>query len=139
MAGYVDEFVMPLPKSNIDRYREVATTAGEALADFRFDEFAQREIARLEELRIEAVEERLAAELANGGAEDLVGELHALVAEHPLRERLRGQLMVALYRRKSPFSSRSCGTGAAGRAPRPCEPALSGPLDDREYVKRGRA
>jgi predicted ATPase/DNA-binding SARP family transcriptional activator len=71
---------------------------GEALADYRFDEFAQREIARLEELRMQAVEERLAAELAGGGAEDLVGELQALVAVHPLRERLRGQLMVALYR-----------------------------------------
>ena len=76
----------------------LALWRGDALADFRFDEFAQREIARLEELRIEAVEERLAAELASGGAEDLVGELQALVTEHPLRERLRGQLMVALYR-----------------------------------------
>jgi predicted ATPase/DNA-binding SARP family transcriptional activator len=71
---------------------------GEALADYRFDEFAQREIARLEELRLEVIEERLAAELAAGGGEDLVGELQALVAEHPLRERLRGHLMVALYR-----------------------------------------
>ena len=76
----------------------LALWRGDALADFRFDEFAQREIARLDELRIEAVEERVAAELASGGAEDLVGELQALVAEHPLRERLRGQLMVALYR-----------------------------------------
>ena len=71
---------------------------GEALADYRFDEFAQREIARLEELRMEAIEEWLAARLASGGGEDLVGELRALVTEHPLRERLRGQLMVALYR-----------------------------------------
>jgi predicted ATPase/DNA-binding SARP family transcriptional activator len=76
----------------------LALWRGEALADYRFDEFAQREIARLDELRMEAIEERLAAELAGGGAEDLVGELQALVAEQPLRERLRGQLMVALYR-----------------------------------------
>ena len=47
---------------------------------------------------MEAVEERMAAELAAGADADLVGELRALVAEHPLRERLRGQLMVALYR-----------------------------------------
>jgi predicted ATPase/DNA-binding SARP family transcriptional activator len=76
----------------------LAEWRGEALADYRFDEFAQREIARLEELRMEAVEERLAAQLAGGGGEEVVGELQALVAEHPLRERLRGQLMVALYR-----------------------------------------
>jgi predicted ATPase/DNA-binding SARP family transcriptional activator len=71
---------------------------GEPLADYRFDEFAQHEIARLDELGLEAIEERLAAELDRGGGEDLVGELQALVAQHPLRERLRGLLMVALYR-----------------------------------------
>jgi predicted ATPase/DNA-binding SARP family transcriptional activator len=76
----------------------LALWRGEALADYRFDDFAQGEIARLEELHMEAVEERLAAELAGGGGDDLVGQLRALVAEHPLRERLRGQLMVALYR-----------------------------------------
>ena len=48
--------------------------------------------------RLEALEERLAAELAGGADADLVGELQALVAEHPLRERLRAQLMVALCR-----------------------------------------
>ena len=48
---------------------------GDALADYRFDEFAQREIARLDELRMEAVEERLAAQLAGGGGEEVVGEL----------------------------------------------------------------
>jgi predicted ATPase/DNA-binding SARP family transcriptional activator len=81
-----------------DLHTALALWRGEALADYRLDEFAQREIARLEELHMEAIEERLAAELAGGGGEDLVGELQALVAEHPLRERLRGQLMVALYR-----------------------------------------
>jgi predicted ATPase/DNA-binding SARP family transcriptional activator len=76
----------------------LALWRGEALADYRSDEFAQGEIARLEELRLEAIEEQVAAQLAAGGGEDLVGELQASVAEHPLRERLRGQLMVALYR-----------------------------------------
>ena len=76
----------------------LALWRGEALADHRLDEFAQREIARLEELRVEAIEERMAAELACGRDADLVGELGVLVAEHPLRERLRGQLMLALYR-----------------------------------------
>jgi predicted ATPase/DNA-binding SARP family transcriptional activator len=71
---------------------------GDALAEHRFDEFAQREIARLEELRLEAIEERLAAALACGRDADLVGELSRLVAQHPLRERLRAQLMLALYR-----------------------------------------
>src|SRR4051812_11566822 len=76
----------------------LALWRGPALADQRFDEFAQSEITRLEELRLEAIEERLSSELACGRAADRVGELRALVAEHPLRERLRGSLMLALYR-----------------------------------------
>ena len=71
---------------------------GPALVDFAYDPFAQAEIARLEELRLDAIEERLAADLALGGAADLVAELEALVRDNPLRERLRGQLMLALYR-----------------------------------------
>ncbi len=71
---------------------------GPALAEFTYDPFAQAEIARLEELRIDAVEERTEAELALGKAADLVGQLEALIRDHPLRERLRGQLMLALYR-----------------------------------------
>jgi DNA-binding SARP family transcriptional activator len=71
---------------------------GAPLADFTFDSFAQEEIARLEELRLAALEERIDADLALGREADLVAELEALVARHPLRERLRGQLMVALYR-----------------------------------------
>jgi DNA-binding SARP family transcriptional activator len=71
---------------------------GPALADFTYDPFAQAEIARLEELRLDAVEERIEADLALGNAADLVGELEALIRDHPLRERLRGKLMLALYR-----------------------------------------
>ena len=71
---------------------------GPALADFGYESFAQSEIARLEESRLAAVEARIEAELALGEHAELVGEVEALVREHPLRERLVGQLMLALYR-----------------------------------------
>jgi DNA-binding SARP family transcriptional activator len=71
---------------------------GPPLADFAFEPFAQAEIARLEERRLVALEERIEADLALGRHADLVGELESLIATHPLRERLRGQLMLALYR-----------------------------------------
>jgi predicted ATPase/DNA-binding SARP family transcriptional activator/class 3 adenylate cyclase len=71
---------------------------GPPLADFTFEPFAQNEIARLEELHLTALEERVDALLALGRHPDIVGELETLVAEHPLRERLRAQLMLALYR-----------------------------------------
>jgi predicted ATPase/DNA-binding SARP family transcriptional activator len=70
---------------------------GPPLADFAYESFAQSEIARLEELRLSAQEERIDAELALGAHAQLIGELEALVGKHPLRERLRGQLMLALY------------------------------------------
>ena len=57
-----------------------------------------KEIARLEERRLAVLEERIEAELAAGRRGDLIAELEPLVAEFPLRERLRGLLMVALYR-----------------------------------------
>ena len=60
--------------------------------------FAQAEIARLEELRAGVIEDRIEAELALGGHSDVIGELGALVAAHPLRERLYQLLMIALYR-----------------------------------------
>jgi DNA-binding SARP family transcriptional activator len=69
-----------------------------ALAEFAQQRFAQTEIARLEELRLACLEERLDADLAEGRQAELVGELEALVREHPLRERLRELLLVALYR-----------------------------------------
>src|SRR5204863_6578846 len=68
------------------------------LAEFRYEEWAETETARLEELRLTTVEERIEAELELGRDASLAGELEALVARHPLRERLRGQLMLALYR-----------------------------------------
>jgi DNA-binding SARP family transcriptional activator len=76
----------------------LALWRGRALADFTFEPFAQSEIVRLEDLRLAAVEERIEAELALGRAAELVGELESLVAQHPLRERFRAQLMLALYR-----------------------------------------
>jgi DNA-binding SARP family transcriptional activator len=71
---------------------------GPALADFRYEPFAQAEIARLEELHLTCLEERVEADLALGSASVLIAELRQLVSEHPVRERLRGQLMLALYR-----------------------------------------
>src|SRR5262245_35159440 len=71
---------------------------GTPLADVSFEPFAQAEIARLEERRLVALEERIEADLTLGRHDDLVGELEALIAKNPLRERLRGQLMLALYR-----------------------------------------
>ena len=70
---------------------------GPALADVRNEPFAQPEIARLEDLRLACVYDRIEADLVLGRHDTVVGELEALVAEHPLHERLRGQLMVALY------------------------------------------
>ena len=71
---------------------------GEPLADFTFEPFAQSEISRLTELRLTALEDRIEAELARGEHTALCGELAGLVYEHPFRERLSGQLMVALFR-----------------------------------------
>ncbi len=78
--------------------RALALWRGPVLAGVAFEGTAAGEAARLEELRVSAAEDRIDAGLALGRHADLVGELEALVAEHPLRERLRGQLMVALYR-----------------------------------------
>jgi DNA-binding SARP family transcriptional activator len=71
---------------------------GPALADFAYEAFAQAEIGRLEQLRLAVLEQRIDADLAHGRHAELAGELERLVTEYPLRERLRGQLMLALYR-----------------------------------------
>jgi DNA-binding SARP family transcriptional activator len=71
---------------------------GPPLADFTYEPFAQGAIARLEELHVSCREELLEAELALGHHARVVHDLEALIAEHPLRERPRGQLMLGLYR-----------------------------------------
>jgi DNA-binding SARP family transcriptional activator/DNA-binding beta-propeller fold protein YncE len=76
----------------------LALWRGPPLAELGSASFASVESLRLQELRLSALEERIQAELALGRHADIVGELEALVAEHPLRERLQGQLMLALYR-----------------------------------------
>jgi DNA-binding SARP family transcriptional activator len=82
-----------------DRLRSaLALWRGPVLADLAYEPFVQGEIGRLEELRLALVEERIEAALALARHADVIGELEVLVTEHPLRERMRGQLMVALYR-----------------------------------------
>ena len=71
---------------------------GSPLVDFSFEAFAQDEISRLDALRLVALEERVDAALALGRHHQVVADLEALVHSHPLRERLRAQLMLALYR-----------------------------------------
>jgi DNA-binding SARP family transcriptional activator/pimeloyl-ACP methyl ester carboxylesterase/tetratricopeptide (TPR) repeat protein len=80
-------------------HEALALWRGVPLAELRYGEgVVAREIARLEELRLAAVEDGVDADLALGRHAELVPELEALVAVHPFRERLRGQLMLALYR-----------------------------------------
>jgi WD40 repeat protein/DNA-binding SARP family transcriptional activator len=76
----------------------LALWRGPALADLAFESFAETDIARLEEQRLSALETRVDADLAAGTHAELVGELRQLVADNPTRERLAGQLMLALYR-----------------------------------------
>lgn len=86
------------PARAADRLRAaLALWRGPALAEFDAP-FAVIETARLEELRLACLEDRIEADLALAAHAPLVAELEALVARHPLRERPRGQLMLALYR-----------------------------------------
>jgi DNA-binding SARP family transcriptional activator len=71
---------------------------GEPFEDVLHEDAVSSEIARLNELRLVALEGRLEADLALGRAGELIAELDALVAEHPFRENLRAKLMLALYR-----------------------------------------
>ena len=76
----------------------LALWRGPPLADFAYVPFAQDEIRRLEELRLSALEDRIEADLALGRHEQMVAELDSLAREHPLRERLQGLRLIALYR-----------------------------------------
>jgi predicted ATPase/DNA-binding SARP family transcriptional activator len=78
--------------------RALGLWRGPALADFAYETFAQSEIRRLEDLRLGALEDAMDAALALGREAEILPHLEALCDEHPLRERLRGQLMVALFR-----------------------------------------
>jgi predicted ATPase/DNA-binding SARP family transcriptional activator len=71
---------------------------GPPLTEVAFDDFAQAEIRRLDELRLLATETRVQADLTLGHHAELIGELNSLLVQYPDRERLAGQLMVALYR-----------------------------------------
>jgi DNA-binding SARP family transcriptional activator len=95
----VDEARGEPPEERAERLRRaLALWRGPPLADLGFESFAQSEIVRLEEFRLAVIEDRVEAELEAGRHAELAGELETLAEEHPLRERLRAQLMLALYR-----------------------------------------
>ena len=105
-ARFQDGFTAGRAALDAGRYAEAAGTLRQALglwrsgvlADLAGYAFIRPEAARLEELRLAALEARIDADLALGRHDTLTGELEQLAAEHPLRERLHGQLMLALYR-----------------------------------------
>lgn len=86
------------PHDGAERLREaLGLWRGPALAEFS-EPFAQHEAARLTELHVAALEWRIETDLALGRHADVVGELEALIGRYPLRERIRSQQMLALYR-----------------------------------------
>ena len=105
-ALFQDGFTAGRAALEAGRYAEAAETLRKALdlwrspvlADLADYAFTRPEAARLEELRLAALEARIDADLALGRHDALTAELEQLAAEHPLRERLHGQLMLALYR-----------------------------------------
>jgi predicted ATPase/DNA-binding SARP family transcriptional activator len=102
----VGEFERLIDRSRGEQPRDAAATLRAALAlwrgpplvDVEYELWAQPEIARLEDLRLAALDARIAADIELGEHARVVSELESLVVEHPLRERLHGQLMLALYR-----------------------------------------
>jgi DNA-binding SARP family transcriptional activator/tetratricopeptide (TPR) repeat protein len=99
----VEEGRRALESGDAQRARELLRDAldlwrGPPLAEVAYEEFAQAEIRRLEELRLAALEARIEADLESGEQAGLIGELETLVAAYPARERLAAQLMLTLYR-----------------------------------------
>src|SRR5262245_16962306 len=86
---------LPARERSAELAAALALSRGAALADLLFEPAFAKEAARLEELRLAVLEARIDADLELGGNAELIGELEALVAAHPLRERLRGQLILA--------------------------------------------
>jgi DNA-binding SARP family transcriptional activator/DNA-binding CsgD family transcriptional regulator len=78
--------------------RALALWRGAPLQELAYEPFAQREVARLDDLQVAALEQLVEAKLALGRHGEVVGELETLIGDHPYRERLRAQLMLALYR-----------------------------------------
>jgi DNA-binding SARP family transcriptional activator len=116
----------------------LALWRGPPLADVALEPFAAPEIRRLEELRLGALEGRIDADLAIGRHRDVVGELQVLSAEHPERERLCAQLMLALYRAGRPTDALDAYhrlsahlAGALGLDPGPALQALQRAIVDR--------
>jgi len=87
------------PQTRAEKLRHaLALWRGPPLADLAYEAFAEPHVAYLEELRLATLEERVDADLALGAHAELIGELEGLVEEYPMREQLRGQHMLALYR-----------------------------------------
>jgi DNA-binding SARP family transcriptional activator len=93
------ELAAERPGPALARFEEaLAMWRGPPLADLAYEPFAQHEIARLEDLRVNALEQLIEAKLGLGRHAEVVSELEVLIHEHPYRERMRFQLMLALYR-----------------------------------------
>jgi predicted ATPase/DNA-binding SARP family transcriptional activator len=95
----VSEAEAAQPAIAADKLREaLGLWRGAPLDDVAYESFAQAEIGRLQELRIAAIEKWIEADLALGRHAQVIAELESVAAEHPLRERVACQLMLALYR-----------------------------------------
>ena len=102
-SGYSTRVAANSPPADPERAASTLEEAlslwrGPALADLAYEAFAQDEIARLEDLRVRAQEQLIEAKLALARHAEVITQLEALIAQHPYREALRAQLMLALYR-----------------------------------------